>query len=224
MESGQVPLNQTMVNIEGPLLKFIEVKLNDTWLRAGIDFLIYKSKIVFLKPIIKGADTYAMVTHGDSPWTGRFANVNAVCINNEFPKIQGAYPDDIVVVNCKRYRYDQIVGMGVMVNDAYSFLPLHEDKISVKSKHTTIMVYSEFRRKVCDWLSDMTNKELALTEPDDIRGNAGLMELLELQTRIEERGKYVYMTFTTDESPINRLSDMFSELVLSKSMELFRSL
>ena len=223
-EEGYVPLKQSIVDIEGPLLKFVEVKLNKSWLRPGIDFIIHRKKLFFLLPILKGADTYTLITYGDEPWDGRFKNLNAIAPTHEFPEIKGAHPDDIVVVNERRFRYEDIVGRGVVANKAYSITPLRGNEIQVRSKQGDVLVFNEFRLRICEWVSRKTNKEIYNVELKDVLAKKSLMKIYESLQRIHAGNKYIHFTFTTNMAPPVTLGSPFNEAVMEKSEQLFKDI
>lgn len=223
-EQGHIGINDSTVEIEGPLLKFVEIKLNKEWLRPGVDFTIFRNKVFFIKPVIKKASFYTLITYGNEPWSGDFKNLNAITPDIEFPEIAGAHPDDIVIVNNRRYRYEDIVGRGVVAHQPYSFFPLHDNVVTIKSKHGTALVYSAFRHMVCEWLAGKSNKEIYNVTLKELTSNKRLMKLYKVQQRIRVNSKFVYFDFTTNMRPIKKLGSKYNEAVTERSEQLFKEI
>ena len=176
----------------------VEVKLNDTWLIRGLDYIIMEDETIQLVTMLwtQRLNSLFVVTYGNElyhPGSDMLIGMNR---SHMFDKIRGANPDDIIITNTRRSRYADILGQGVIPNTAYSYNSLHNNIGRLNDGFGVMVIYSAYHRAIAEWMNTLTETEIRELTREEILTNGLFDEEEEVHNKLGPHSGTVQVKFS----------------------------
>ena len=214
--------NQRDAIIPITLRKNIEVKLNNKWLIAGLDFVILgRSQLYITSTDFRnnGVNDVVIVTHGDTPYMGdgKYGGTLAVHETHNMAEIGGALPTDTILTNSRRYSYGDIVGRGVVPSGVYTYHTYHNTHPDIDVNQGEYTIYSKYHEVALDMIAELPVDDLKDIDLAFFSNSPVLKLHKEALDKIDVSNRNIKIDMMVSRSELSRTAD-------PESMRVYRHL
>ena len=176
----------------------VEVKLNDTWLIRGLDYIIMEDETIQLVTMLwtERLNSLFVVTYGNELYRPGGDILIGMNRKHTFDKIRGAHADDIIITNTRRSRYADLLNQGVVPNTAYSYSSLHNDIGRLNDGFGVMVIYSAYHRAIAEWMNTLTETEIRELTREEILTNGLFDEEEEVHNKLGPYNGTVQVKFS----------------------------